>query len=77
MQKLFYNTLQKKPIEELKFVPAFNKLVVLIDSVIGVLDATKFDLSSSHDKLKNVHTFSVNEDTDKANPFGRKVNYCL
>lgn len=66
--------IQKKPIQLLKYVPAIDQLVILVDGLVCVFDTTTFDLSNRHEKLKNAHTFCVDEQKDRSNPFSQQVS---
>ncbi|XP_067944461.1 transforming growth factor-beta receptor-associated protein 1-like [Watersipora subatra] len=63
----------KKAIQQLSYIPCLDKAILLIDGVVCVFDTVKCDLSSSHDRLRNVHSFSVDMQRDNANPFSRQI----
>jgi len=64
---------QRRPILQIKYVPTIDRLVMMIDNVVHVVDTLRYAISNSHDKLKNAHSYSVDEQEDKSNPFGRQV----
>ena len=59
----------------LKYIPAIDRMIVLVDGIVYVLDTTSYEISNNHEKLKNAHTFCINELRDRANLFSQQV--CL
>lgn len=65
--------LQKKPIQLLAYIHSIDRAILLVDSIVCVFDTTKFDISTGHDRLKNSHTFCVNERVAGGHPFSHQV----
>uniref|UniRef100_A0A8C4RHC5 Transforming growth factor, beta receptor associated protein 1 n=1 Tax=Erpetoichthys calabaricus TaxID=27687 RepID=A0A8C4RHC5_ERPCA len=59
----------KKPVNELKAASALNRLIVLCDNTIMLVNMLSLDLIPSGSKIKGVVTFTVNENPVSGDPF--------